>query len=67
MAMTLRFTPEQERRLTTLASQRNMSKQQFMAVALDEIYERSVYNERLDAAIDVVLVEYADAIERLGK
>lgn len=67
MAMTLRFTPEQERRLTTLASQRNMSKQQFMAVALDEIYERSVYNEKLDAAIDVVLVEYADAIERLGK
>ena len=67
MAMTLRFTPEQERRLTTLASQRNMSKQQLMALALDEIYERSVYIEKLDAAIDGVLVEYADAIERLGK
>ena len=67
MAMTLRLTDEQEQKLTALAQQQNVSKQQAISLAVDEAYDRKIYNEKLDQAMESVLTRYADAIERLGK
>ncbi len=67
MAMTLRFTDEQEKKLTALAQQQNVSKQQAISLAVDEAYERNIYNKKLDQAMESVLTRYADALERLGK
>ena len=66
MAMTLRLSPELDEKLTVLAAERNVSKQQMVSLALEEAFDRSVYNEKVDAAVDRVMSKYAEAIERLG-
>jgi hypothetical protein len=67
MAMTLRLTAEQEAQLAALAENKNMSKQQAVALAIEEAYARAIHDEKLDKAIEHVLTRYADVLERLGK
>lgn len=67
MAMTLRLSPVQEQQLSALAEKKKLSRQQVISLALEEAYERDIYNEKLDIAIDSVLTRYAEALERLGQ
>lgn len=67
MAMTLRLTAEQEAQLTALAEKKNISKQQAVALAIEEAHAREVHDAQVDEAIKYAITRYADVLERLGK
>ena len=67
MAMTLRLTSEQERALAALAQSRNISKQQAVALAIEEAAARDLHKIEVASAIDFAVTRYAEVLERLGK
>ena len=67
MAMTLRTDEELERALTELAEQEGVSKQEAVRRAVIEKRDRTARRTRIDAIARDVIVEYAEALDRLGK
>ena len=65
--MTLRTDEELERALTELAEQEGVSKQEAVRRAVIEKRDRTVRRTRIDAIARDVIVEYAEALDRLGK
>jgi len=66
MALTLRTDPELELALAALADAEGTSKQEVIRRAVIEKYERSDRKARLDVVVSDLLVEYKDALDRLG-
>lgn len=67
MAMTVRFTAEQEAQLTQLSEILGMSKQQAVVTAIDEALSLRSRRAKLDEGITALVDEYGDLLERLGK
>lgn len=65
--MTLRTDDELDRALTELADLEGTSKQDVVRRAVLEKRDRMVRRVRMDSIAKDVLVEYAEALERLGK
>jgi len=65
--MTLRTDSELERALTELAEAEGTSKQEAIRRAVIEKRDRVSHRARVDAIASKLLVEYADALDRLGK
>ena len=66
MALTLRTDEELDRVLSELAEAEGLSRQEIIRRAVLERYARSGHRARVDAIASEVLVEYAEALERLG-
>jgi predicted transcriptional regulator len=66
MAMTLRTDDELDAALTALAQAEGISKQEVIRRAVLERRDRAGHRARVDAIASEVIVEYADALERLG-
>lgn len=64
--MTLRTDDELDAALTRLAELQGVSKQEAARRAILEAAERRGHRSRVDAITADVLVEYADALHRLG-
>jgi predicted transcriptional regulator len=67
MAMTLRTDSELETALSELAEAEGTSKQEAIRRAVIEKRDRVLHRARVDAIASDLLVEYADALDRLGK
>ena len=67
MAMTLRTDSELERALTELAEAEGTSKQEAIRRAVIEKRDRVSHRTRVDAIARELIVEYAEALDRLGK
>jgi predicted transcriptional regulator len=67
MAMTLRTDDELENALTELAEAEGTSKQEAIRRAILEKRDRVLHRTRVDAVASDLLVEYAEALDRLGK
>ncbi len=67
MAMTLRTDSELENALSELAEAEGTSKQEAIRRAVIEKRDRVLHRARVDAISSDLLVEYADALDRLGK
>ncbi|RNL61289.1 ribbon-helix-helix protein, CopG family [Nocardioides marmoriginsengisoli] len=67
MAMTLRIDDELDQALTELAAAEGTSKQEVIKRAVIERRDRTVRRELINRIANEALVEYADALERLGK
>ncbi len=67
MAMTLRVDDELELALNQLAAAEGTSKQEVIKRAVIDRRDRIVRRELLERIADEALVEYADALDRLGK
>ena len=67
VAMTLRTDAELERALTELAEAEGTSRQEAIRRAVIEKRDRVTRRARIDAIAGQVAVEYADALDRLGK
>jgi hypothetical protein len=67
MAMTLRTDSELEHALSELAEAEGTSKQEAIRTAVIEKRDRVVHRARVDAVASDLLVEYAEALDRLGK
>jgi hypothetical protein len=67
MAMTLRTDPELEQALTELADAEGTSKQEAIRRAVIEKRDRVSHRTRVDAIAGELIVEYAEALDRLGK
>lgn len=65
--MTLRTDEELDAALTALAEREGVSKQEAVRRAVLEKYAATDRRARVDAIASKVLVDYADALERLGK
>ncbi|CAM05724.1 ribbon-helix-helix protein, CopG family [Saccharopolyspora erythraea] len=66
MAMTLRLTEEENRRLAELAAAEGRSKQEVVRSALAERWARQQKEQRLDDVMQRVLPRYRGLLERLG-
>jgi len=66
MAMTLRIDEELEKALSELSASEGLSRQEVVKRAILEKHRRTVRRERLDAVVSDLLVEYDDALRRLG-
>jgi hypothetical protein len=66
MAMTLRTDEELERALAELAEQEGVSKQEAIRRAVIEKRDRTSRRTHIDAIARGVIVEYAEALDRLG-
>ena len=66
MAMTLRTDEELEEALTELAEQEGVSKQEAVRRAVIEKRDRTSRRARIDAIARDVIVDYAEALDRLG-
>ncbi len=66
MAMTLRTDEELERALSELAEAEGVSKQEAVRRAVLEKRDRTARRSRVDAIARDVIVEYAEALDRLG-
>jgi len=67
MAMTLRTDSELEQALTELAEAEGISKQEAIRRAVIEKRDRVSHRTRVDAIARELMVEYAEALDRLGK
>lgn len=65
--MTLRTDEELDRALDDLAKAEGLSKQEVIKRAVIERRDRTLRRAKLDRIASEVLVEYAEALERLGK
>lgn len=65
--MTLRTDDELDAALTELAQREGISKQEVVRRAVLEKYAATNRRARIDAIASKVLMDYADALERLGK
>ena len=66
MAMTLRIDEELEQALKDLSESEGMSRQEIIKRAVLEKHRRTVRRERLEVITSDLLVEYDDALRRLG-
>ncbi len=66
MAFTLRTDDELERALAALAESEGVSKQEVIRRAVLEKHEQTNRRLRLDVIVSDLLVEYEDALDRLG-
>ncbi|WP_277675935.1 type II toxin-antitoxin system VapB family antitoxin [Saccharopolyspora rectivirgula] len=66
MAMTLRLTEEEDRKLAELAAAEGRSKQEVVRSALAERWARQQREQQLVQALDRVLPRYRDLLDRLG-
>jgi predicted transcriptional regulator len=66
MAMTLRTDDELDRALTELAEAEGVSRQEVIRRAVLEKRDRAGHRARVDAIASEVIVEYAEALERVG-
>ena len=67
MAMTVRFTEEQDMQLTALAEAWGVSKQQALVRAVEDMVATIDYENKKREGLDFVMTEYADVIKRLGE
>src|SRR5215469_9802748 len=67
MAMTLRLTDEENRRLTELATAEGRSKQEIVKLALAERWARLRKEEQLSEVLTRVLPRYRGLLDRLGE
>ena len=67
MAMTVRFTEEQDMQLTALAEAWGVSKQQALVRAVEDMVATIDYETKKREGLDFVMTEYADVIKRLGE
>ena len=66
MAMTLRTDEELEQALSDLAESQGLSRQEVIRRAVLDMRDRTGHRARVDAIAADVMVEYAEALERLG-
>lgn len=66
MAMTLRTDEELDRALTELARLEGLSKQEVVRRAVLDRHAAHERRSRVDTVMSDVLVEYAEALDRLG-
>lgn len=66
MAMTFRTDAELDLMLTALADSLGVSRQEVLRRAVVDLHERSGHRARVDALAAEAIVEYADALHRLG-
>ena len=66
MAMTLRLTDEDNRRLDELAAAEGRSKQDIVRLAVAERWARYTREQRLTEALDRALPRYQGLLDRLG-
>jgi len=66
MAMTLRTDDELDAALIALAEAEGISKQEVIRRAVLERRDRAGHRARVDAVAADVIVEYAEALDRLG-
>jgi predicted transcriptional regulator len=66
MAMTLRTDEELEAALTALAEAEGISRQEVIRRAVLERRDRAGHRTRVDTIASDAIVEYAEALERLG-
>ncbi|WP_188986402.1 ribbon-helix-helix protein, CopG family [Saccharopolyspora thermophila] len=66
MAMTLRLTEEENRRLTALAAAEGRSKQEVVRSALAERWARQQKEQQLHDVMQRVLPRYRGLLDRLG-
>ena len=67
VAMTLRTDEELDAALEALSTREGISKQEVVRRAVLERAERSSLRAEVDDILDVELVRFADALERLGR
>lgn len=67
MAMTLRLDDELDAKLTALAADQRMSKQQLVLRVLDEYIERGSRRDRIRTIAHQVAAENAELLRRLGE
>lgn len=67
VAMTLRIDDELELALNQLAAAEGTSKQEVIKRAVIDRRDRVVRRELIERIADEALLEYADALDRLGK
>ncbi|MEV5538799.1 type II toxin-antitoxin system VapB family antitoxin [Saccharopolyspora shandongensis] len=66
MAMTLRLTEEENRRLAELAATEGRSKQEVVRSALAERWARQQKEQQLDDVMQRVLPRYRGLLDKLG-
>jgi predicted transcriptional regulator len=66
MAMTLRLTEEESRRLAELAAAEGRSKQEIVRSALADRWARQHREQQLDEVMQRVLPRYRGLLDRLG-
>lgn len=66
MALTVRTDDDLDRALTELSETLRLSKQEVIRRAVLDLRDRSSHRARVDAIASDVLVEYAEALDRLG-
>jgi hypothetical protein len=66
MAMTVRFTPEQDSKLQQIAHDNGISKQQALVLILDQHDERQKRKQQMDQVLQLVLSRDAELMERLA-
>ena len=66
MAMTFRTDDDLDRMLSELAESQGVSKQEVIRRAIVDLHERSGHRARVDAVASEVLLDYAEALDRLG-
>jgi predicted transcriptional regulator len=66
MAMTLRTDAELDQALTELAEAEGISRQEVVRRAVLEKRDRAGHRARVDSIAADVMVEYAEALDRLG-
>jgi predicted transcriptional regulator len=66
MAMTLRTDDELDAALTALAEAEGISRQEVIRRAVLDRRDRAGHRARVDAIATDAIVEYAEALERLG-
>jgi predicted transcriptional regulator len=66
MAMTLRLSDEENRRLDELAAAEGRSKQEVVRLALAERWARQQKEEQLSEVLGRVLPKYRGLLDRLG-
>ena len=67
MALTLRLTAEQDAQLTEMAARENRSKNEMVAIAIEERAARINRSQRTRAAFDRVLERDAEALDLLSQ
>lgn len=66
MALTLRTDEELDRVLAELAASEGLSRQEIIRRAVLDRYERAGHRSRVDLVAGQALVDYAEALDRLG-
>ena len=66
MAMTLRTDAELDAALNALAESEGLSKQDVVRRAVLELHHRKGHRAKVDGVADQVMIDYAEALERLG-